>query len=104
MKSWFVMRVNVASVTGVDSYGKPSFGAPRVVPARVEGQRKLIRSPTGEEAVSNFVVWTDQPIQLSDRVWPPGANTAAAEGSLKPLSVKATPDKRGSRTLYRVDL
>lgn len=104
LASWFRQSIGVASATGVDGYGKPTYAAARTVAARVEGQARMVRSSTGEEQLANHVIWTTEPLLVTDRIWLPGYSTATVEGSRLPLAVKSTPDKTGSRTLYRVDL
>lgn len=104
LSSWFVSTVNVASAAGIDAKGRATFGAPRAIKARVQGQRRMVRTSTGEESVSNFIVWTDQPVLLTDRLWMPGSSTAQVEGSLVPLAITVSPDKTGARTLYKVEV
>lgn len=102
--SWLTQTAYVAPVTGIDAWGKPTYGAPVARKVRVESLRRMVTNAQGEESVSNHRLWSLDPIALTDRVWLPGANTASAEASNVPLSVAATSDKVGSRTLYRVDL
>jgi hypothetical protein len=104
MAAWMTQTIHVASKTGVDSYGRPSYETPRAVKARVELRRRMVRNSSGEESVSSHVVYSLEPILLTDRVWLPGLNSATAEGSKLPLQVDASSDKPGARTLYRVDL
>lgn len=104
LSSWFRQTIGVASSTGVDSYGKPTYSATRTVYARVEAVSRLVRSSTGEEAVASHVIWTTEAMSLTDRIWLPGVSTATVEGSRLPLLVEATPDKTGARTLYKVTL
>lgn len=102
--SWLQQTVHVASVTGVDSYGKSAFGAPRAVRARVEGTRRMVRRTSGDEAVASHVVYLLEEVKLTDRLWLPGKNTALADQSNVPLAVHSTPDKSGSRVLWKVEL
>lgn len=102
--SWFRQTAYVASVTSTDNYGKAVYGTPRSFLCRVEGQRRMQRTSSGEESVSNWVMHTTEPILLTDRIWLPGRNIAQVEGSLVPMSVRASLDKAGARTLYRVEL
>lgn len=101
---WLTSSISVASVTSTDGYGKPTYGAPTAVPARIEQHRTLVRKSNGEEAVANHVIYTLTPINLTDRLWLPGANTSLADQSNLPATVDSSPDKTGARTLYKVTL
>lgn len=102
--SWLTQTAYVAPVTGIDAWGKPTYGPPVARKVRVEVLRRMVTNAQGEESVSNHRLWSLEPIALTDRVWLPGANTGSAEASHLPLSVSASADKVGARTLYRVDL
>lgn len=104
LASWFQWEARVASVAGVDSYGTPTFGQPRSLWCRWQQLRRMARRANGEEVVVNHVLYTDAPVQLTDRVWLPGASTSNTEAARSPISVTASPDKTGSRTLYKVEL
>lgn len=94
----------VASVTGLDGYGKPTYGAPVARSVRVEAKRSLVSNAAGEESVANHRLWCLEAIALTDRVWLPGADQSSAEASNVPLSVSSCGDFGGTRTLYQVDL
>lgn len=104
LASWMVQTAYVASVTATDSYGKPTYETPRSIGVRVQAQRRMVKSPKGEEAVSNHVLWSLSPVLLTDRLWLPGASTTSAEASNVPLAVTSVPDKTGARTIYKVEL
>ena len=94
----------VASVTGLDAYGKPTYGAPVARSVRVEGRRQATTNARGEEAISSHRLWCLEAIALTDRVWLPGASTASVEASNVPLAVSSAGDFSASRTLYKVEL
>jgi hypothetical protein len=104
LSSWMVQTIGLASVTGVDAYGKSSYQTPRTVKARVQPQRRMVTTSSGAEAMSNHLIYTEVPVLLTDRVWLPGESTASAEASRVPISVTTSLDKSGSRTLYKVEL
>lgn len=104
LASWFQMQASVASVVGISSYGTPTFGPTRALWCRVQPGRTLTRRANGEEAVSTHTIYTDQQVLLSDRIWLPGASTSNAELARSPISITESPDKWGSRTLYKVEL
>ena len=101
---FLTQTVYLASATGKDNYGKQTYETPRAVVARVEGQRRLVRKSTGDEAVANHRIYTLAPVLLTDRIWIPGADSAQLEQSALPLTVESSGDKTNSRTLYRTDL
>jgi hypothetical protein len=101
--SWLNQTVYVASVTGIDAYGKPTYGTPTARKVRLELIRRMVLKATGEEAVANHRLWTLSAINLTDRIWLPGANTSLAEQSNLPMTLSSSPDKSGSRTLYKVE-
>lgn len=104
LQSFMGETVYVASVTGVDAYGKATYETPRAISARVEPRRMMVRNARGEEAVSNFRIYSLVPVLLTDRLWMPGADSAVAEDSNVPISVSTSKDMRGLRALYRTDV
>lgn len=104
LASWFVSTCYVASVASTDTYGTSAYGVKRAVKCRVEAARRLTRRSNGDEAVSTHTLYTDQPVLLSDRIWLPGVPTATDDGARSPISITASSDKSGARTLYKVEL
>lgn len=104
LASWFRQTAYLASLASQDSYGTPTYGAARAMPCRVELVRRLVKRATGEEAVSTHTLYTLTPVALTDRIWLPGVSTATADGARSPITVQATSDKAGVRTLYQVEL
>lgn len=94
----------VAAVASTDAYGKPIYGTPVARSVRVEESRRMVRNAQGEETVSSHRLWCLEAISITDRIWLPGTSTSSAEASRLPISVSASSDFVGSRTLYRVDL
>jgi hypothetical protein len=105
LASWFrASTISVASVTGVSSYGVPTFGPKRFVGCRLEAVRRMTRNTQGEEAISSHTIYTDQTILLTDRIWLPGVSTLTADGARSPVSVSISTDKSGTRSLTKVEL
>lgn len=102
--AWMVDTISIASVTGVATSGKPTYGSPRQIKARVDLSDRILRTPAGDEKRSTHRIYSLDEIKLTDRIWLPGANTATVEGSLTPIALVAANDKPGTRTLYRADL
>lgn len=94
----------VASVTSTDSYGKHTYGTPVARQVRVEARRTNVLNARGEEAVANHRLWCLEAVNLTDRIWLPGASTASVEASNLPLAVSSAGDFAGARTLYKVEL
>lgn len=102
--SWLVSTVTVASKTGVDSYGKPSYGSQSTFSARVQAQSKIVRNSKGEDSNSEWRVYTLTAVALTDRLWLPGADTSSQAESLIPIAITVSADRQNARQLYRVDL
>lgn len=94
----------VASVTGIDAWGKPVFGPAVARKVRVEQSKRMVLTAKGEEAPSSHRLWCTEALQLTDRVWLPGVTPGSLEAALAPLAVSSVADFVGSKTLYRVDL
>lgn len=94
----------VASVTGTDARGKPSYGAPVARKVRAEVRRTMVIKATGEEAVSTHRFWCVETVNLTDRVWLPGEDSSSAEASHLPLAVESASDFAGATTLWKVQL
>jgi hypothetical protein len=104
LASGFISTATVASQVSVTSYGTPTYGVKRALRCRVEATSRLLRRPNGEEAVSSHVLYTDQAVALTDRLWLPGVSAATDDGARSPIAISVTTDKTGSRALYKVEL
>lgn len=102
--SWLRQTAYRAAVTGTDSYGRPSYGAPAAFAVRVELESRVVRNAQGEEVQSTHKLWCLTPVGVTDRIWLPGLDSNNADLSKLPLAVMAAGDKSGSRTLYEVRL
>lgn len=101
--AWLTQTVNVAPVSGIDQYGKPTYGPPVARQVRLEQRRTMVTTGRGEEAVANHRLWCAEPINLTDRIWLPGLSTADNEAAKLALTVSSSSDKPGARTLYKVE-
>jgi hypothetical protein len=102
VRAWLTQSVAVATVTGRNSHGDPTFGSQRTVTARVEPLVRLLRKPNGEEVYSSHSLLTDQAIAMHERIWLPGTNPADNTAARVPLEVRVTPSKVGDFSLYQV--
>lgn len=100
--AWLTDTITVASVSSRNTRGDPVFGAQNAYPARVEPITRLTRSAQGQEAIADTRVFTTQAINLTDRIWVPGANTSDPNAARVPLSVRSSSTKAKSYTLYEV--
>lgn len=94
----------VASVTGTDARGKPTYSAPVARKVRVELRRTMVTKASGEEAVSTHRFWCVESVNLTDRVWLPGEDSSSAEASHLPLAVESAADFAAAKTLWKVQL
>jgi hypothetical protein len=102
--SLLTTTVYVASHVSVDAYGKNTYGEPRALKARVQGQRRNVRSQAGDEVLSSHVVYTAEEVLPTDRLWLPGASTSSAEASNVPLTITSSPHPSNGSTLWKVEL
>ena len=102
--SWLTQTAYVASVTAIDQFGTPTYGAPVARKVRVETGVRMVTNARGEESPSNARIWCLQPVAITDRIWLPGLNSSIAELSATPISVSSVADKVGARTLYKVEV
>lgn len=89
-----VVTVEVAS-TGLDGYGRPAYGDPRTVPARVVGRTRLVRTVAGDERVSTVTVYLGEVTGITprDRLTLP-APFAPSQPPI--LAVQRVPDVTGA--------
>ena len=102
--SMLTHTVYVASHASVNEYGKNTYGTPRAVKARVQGQQRNVRSQAGDEVVSSHVVYTAEEVLPTDRLWLPGKSTSSAEESNVPLTITSSPHPMSGVTLWKVEL
>jgi hypothetical protein len=77
----------LAAYSSTDARGRESFGTPAQYRCRYQPLAKLLTNTDGQRVLSTGIIYTEQPVSVLDRVWPPGANTANLALSRKPISV-----------------
>jgi len=97
---WLTSTITVATQSGVDSYGDPTFATAATMSARVETKQRIIVGTNGDEYQSNHVVCTASAIPLNARVWLPGDTTSDANQARRPIMVEAASDKAGATSVY----
>ena len=93
-------KVTVASATGKDAYGDPSFGSQRVISARVENSTNTITDSSGRERIRNTQIATTERLGLTDRVWLPGTDTTDVAQSRRPMRIDSASTPHGSFTVF----
>lgn len=104
LTSMLTQTVYLASFVSLNEYGKHTYGSPRAVKARVEGQQRNVRSQAGDEVISSHVVYLAEEVLPTDRIWLPGADSTSAEASNVPLTITSSPRPTGGVTLWKVEL
>lgn len=56
-RSMMTQRVSIAARSGVDKYGKPTWGAATNYGARLVGTRRMVVNSAGQEVVSDWTVY-----------------------------------------------
>jgi len=88
-------EVVIEPYTGSDSFGAPVYGPGASYPARVVGEVKMVRSPTGEEVVSSTKVTIPGPPDGPEAV-DPRSRITLPDGSTPPiLAAPSYPDEYG---------
>ncbi|WP_350347258.1 hypothetical protein ABIQ69_11515 [Agromyces sp. G08B096] len=70
LDDFFVHTVTVEAFQDTNGYGEPQYAAPAVVACFTEAKRRLVRSSTGEEVVSETTLYTDASHETK---FPPGS-------------------------------
>lgn len=94
--------VTIAPRSSIDGYGEITYGAAVTYRARVAGQRKLVRGPTGEEVLSTHRVWLSSAavVGAQDRITLSTGDVGSTEtGALQPpiLEVYVYADETGRK-------
>jgi len=76
INSWLKDTITVASMTGVDAYGQPTYGEQRSVKCRVEDRLQKVVDASGQEVMSNTEIACLESIGLQDYIWLPDIEKA----------------------------
>lgn len=96
--------VTVATMSGRDSHGDPTFNAPATMNARVEFGTRLVYGAGGTERQCEAVVATTEEIPMGSMIWLPGANTSNDNESKRPILIKKASNPSGGLTVYETYL
>lgn len=74
-------RATIAPRTGVDAYGKPTYGTATSYPCRVVHKRELVRGPGGEDIESRHQVYlmTSEAVMATARLTLESADVGSTE-------------------------
>jgi hypothetical protein len=67
LQAMLVDTVSIAPYVGQDAYGKPTYGAAVLHPARLEYELTTVRTPQGQERTSTSVVVLNGDFVLTER-------------------------------------
>ena len=102
--SWLNQTIYVARQSGVDAYGRSSYGAPFAVKARVERETRLVLSPSGQEHQANDKIACLVELTPTDRVWLPGVDQTDDTESKRPILITSATSKNTTERLWEVFL
>lgn len=103
--AWMTNSVTVAAYTGPDSTGAPTYGAQKVLPARIEASNKLVRSKDGTEVASSHVIYTNvSQIGILDAIWLPSDNAADPTVAKYPISTAQAYDYDGNFVYFKATI
>lgn len=54
--------------TGADDFNQPIYAAPVNIPCMIASKRKMVRSATGQEVISESTLYTDVSVKPDDRI------------------------------------
>jgi hypothetical protein len=80
--------VTVASESGVNGYGDPTFGAQSTIACRVEEVDTIVIGTDHNEYRAVARIATEDEVFLTDRFWLPGDSTGDDDAARRPLTVK----------------
>lgn len=80
----------LAAYSAADDRGVETYGPRTEYACRWEPVSKLLTGTDGQKVVSSGVLYTEQPVTVRDRIYPPG--TTAIADSRKPISIEVAYD------------
>lgn len=99
--AWMCDTITVASQTGANSSGDPTYGAQRTLRARVVDG---VDAGKTENPPATTVVYCESEILVTDRLWLPGSSTSAVNDARRPMRVERARDVTGRRQLWKATL
>ena len=96
-------RIQIASQSGVDGSGRPSYGVATHHNARVEKKTDVVYADTGEEKTSSHTIYLQENVNTSDRIYLPGEDPDSDPGH-SPLTVESSGGILNTSTLTKVQV
>jgi chitodextrinase len=104
LKAQLAETIYVATASGVDQAGDPSYNAPATRAARVVNVRDTVERKDGTILETTVAIITEAEIKLTDRVWLPGVDQTDATKARRPRYVEKAITERGALDFYRTKL
>ena len=96
--------VSVAVPSTVNSDGELSYGTPVSVACRLQKNARIMKTPDGQDIISDTQILTLTAIGEQDRIWLPGQSTSDATLARTPQLVKSIQMISGGSTVYEAFL
>ena len=96
--------VNVAAPNAINNDGEFSYGASVSVACRLQKNARIMKTPDGQDIISDTQVLTLTAIGDQDRIWLPGQSTSDATLARTPQLVKSIQMISGGSTVYEAFL
>lgn len=96
--------VTIKSVSSVDSYADPTFGAASEIDALVFNIDTLITGPDGNEHRAMHKFSTESEVTYTDRIWLPGDSTGDDTAARRALQIRHASNPSGSIEFWEVFL
>jgi len=80
--------IYVATATGRDTSGQPTWGTPAARSVAVEQETRIIPGANGEELKTSHVIFTNTAVGKMDRIWMPGDSSATASLARRPMLIE----------------
>ncbi len=100
IKATLTATIYVASATGADVYGQPTWGTPAARLVCVERSDKILPGPNGEQLRTSHLIITDTAIGTMDRIWLTGDSSSDATKARRPMAVDPIPDELSANTSH----
>jgi hypothetical protein len=98
----FKQTISYKARTGLDAWGKPTYGTVSTTLARVQPSRKIVKDDAGNDVQSAAVVYTKAALTMQHRVWFPGEDTSDANKGRRPLAIDVFTDGNGAESYRKV--
>ena len=104
LKAQLAETIHVATASGVDEAGDPSYNAPASRAARVVNVRDTVERTDGTKLETTVAIITETAINLTDRIWLPGVDQSDATQARRPHYVEKAITEKGALDFYRTKL